>query len=129
MAEARRPKRVAETIKKHIADALGRELHDPRLTGLIVTRVEIGPDLALARVHLRSLVGVMDAVAQKRIEDAANKAARLLRAGLGEKLGLRRVPELRFSYDRGQDAVNRIEELLSEIQREDGGQGAKGSGG
>jgi ribosome-binding factor A len=109
---------VAETIKKHVAEALGRELSDPRLNGLTVTRVEIGPDLALARVHVRTLVGAADDAQQKRLENAANRAAKILRAGLGEKLGLRRVPELRFSYDRGQDAVNRIEELLGEIKRE-----------
>jgi ribosome-binding factor A len=117
MTESRRPRRVAETIKKHIAEALSRNLHDPRLQGLTVTQVEIGADLALARVQLRAIAGV-DAAGQKRIEDAANKAAGLLRAGLGERLGLRRVPELRFNYDRGQDAVIRIEELLGEIQRE-----------
>jgi ribosome-binding factor A len=118
MTEARRPKRVAETIKKRIAEALGRDLHDPRLVGLTVTRVEVGPDLALAQVFVRTLAGVADAKTQADIEAAANRAARLLRADLGGKLGLRRVPELRFSYDRGLDAVVRIEELLSEIQRE-----------
>lgn len=116
--DGRRPKRVAETIKKHVAEALGRDLQDPRLVGLMVTRVEIGPDLAVASVHVRTLAGAPDAAAQKKIEAAANRAAALLRSGLGEALGLRRVPELRFSYDRGQDAVDRIEELLSEIKRE-----------
>lgn len=118
MSEARRPKRVAETIKKHVAAALSRDLHDPRLAGLIVTRVEIGSDLALARVFVRTLAGAADAETQKRIEAAANRAAPLLRSGLGEQLGLRRVPEVRFNYDKGQDAVDRIEELLGEIRSE-----------
>jgi ribosome-binding factor A len=118
MSEARRPKRVAETIKKHIAAALTRNLQDPRLTGLLVTRVEIGADLALARVFVRTLAGAADAATQKKIESAANGAAPLLRIGLGEQLGLRRVPELRFNYDKGQDAVDRIEELLGEIRSE-----------
>ncbi|MET0413359.1 MAG: 30S ribosome-binding factor RbfA [Polyangiaceae bacterium] len=118
MSEARRPKRVAETIKKHIAEALTRNLQDPRLAGLLVTRVEIGADLALARVFVRTLAGAADAATQKRIEAAANGAAPLLRVGLGEQLALRRVPELRFNYDKGQDAVDRIEELLGEIRSE-----------
>jgi ribosome-binding factor A len=40
MTEGRRPRRVAETLRKHLAEAFSRELFDPRLSGLIVTRVD-----------------------------------------------------------------------------------------
>ena len=60
MTEGRRTNRVAETIKKYIAEALSRELFDPRLSGLILTRVEISPDLSSARVFFRTLAGAKD---------------------------------------------------------------------
>jgi ribosome-binding factor A len=45
-------------------------------------------------------------------------AAPRLRRALGSRLGLRRVPELRFVYDTGPDRAARVGELLGEIARE-----------
>jgi len=119
--EGRRPHRVAETIKKHVADALSRELFDPRLHGMVLTRVEVSPDLSLARLFFRTLAGAPDAATRKSLEQAANRAAKLLRRGLGERLATKRTPELSFSYDDGQDAVDRVEQLLGEIAVENAG--------
>lgn len=118
MTEGRRPRRVAETIRKHVAEALGRELFDPRLGQLTITRVEIGPDLSLAKVFVRSLVGATELSERREIERAANRAASTLRRGLGARLGIKKTPGLSFSYDTGQDALDRVEEILGEIERE-----------
>jgi ribosome-binding factor A len=120
MNEGRRPRRVAETIRKHIAAAFARELFDPRLTGLMVTRVEIGSDLSNAIVHIRPLVAANDPAARQGIEKAANRVAPMLRRGLGAELGIKKTPTLAFVYDGGQDAIDRVEELLGEIAREGG---------
>jgi ribosome-binding factor A len=121
MIEGRRPHRVAETIRKHVAEALGRELYDPRLEGMMLTRVEITPDLSLARIFFRSLSGASDVQARRSMEQAANRASKILRRGLGERLATKRTPELSFSYDEGQEAVDRVEQLLGEIAAEKSG--------
>ena len=121
MTEGRRPHRVAETIRKHVAEALTRELFDPRLHGMTLTRVEVSPDLSLARLFFRTLAGAPDAATRKSLEQAANRAAKLLRRGLGERLATKRTPELTFNYDDGQDAVDRVEQLLGEIAVENAG--------
>jgi ribosome-binding factor A len=118
MAEARRPRRVAETIRKHVAEALARDIHDPRLQGLSVTRVELGADLSVAHIYLRAMIGAPNEEARRGIERAAASAMPTLRRGLTEKLALRRLPELRAHYDDQQDSVDRIQALLHEI-RED----------
>jgi ribosome-binding factor A len=120
MSDGRRQRRVAETIKKHVAEALARELFDPRLAALTVTRVDLGADLSYARIFLRKIAGKADAALQKEVEAAANHAAPVLRQGLAARLGLRRMPDLRFSYDSAQDALDRIESVLEEIERERG---------
>lgn len=120
MTESHRARRVAETIRKHIAEALARELFDPRLAGLMVTRVELGSDLSTARVFVRPLVPVTDAAGRRDIEKAANRAAPMLRRGIGAQLGIKKTPAVTFSYDGGQDALDRVEELLGEISREGG---------
>jgi ribosome-binding factor A len=121
MTEKRRTHRVAETIKKHIAETLSRAVFDPRLGGLMLTRVEISPDLSSARVYFRALTGAPDAAARKVLEGAANRAAPALRRGLGERLSTKRLPDLHFYYDDGQDAVDRVEQLLGEIAAENKG--------
>ena len=93
MTERRRTDRVAETIKKHVAEALTRELFDPRLGGLMLTRVEVTPDLMQAKIFFRSLTGALEGEARKSVERAANKAAPALRRGLGERLATKRTPE------------------------------------
>ena len=119
--ERRRLQRVAEAIKKHVAEALSRELFDPRLGGLILTRVEVTPDLSLARIFFRLLAGTPDATARKKLERAANHAAPALRRGLGGRVAMKRTPELSFHYDQGQEAVDRVEQLLGEIAAEGSG--------
>lgn len=116
MSESRRQRRVAETIRKHVADALARDLFDPLLAGLIVTNVEVAPDLSLARIRVRSLQHGADPESRARVERSANRSVAALRRGLGGRLGLRRTPDIRFHYDEGQDAIDRVEEILAEIE-------------
>lgn len=129
MSDARRPRRVAETMRKHIAEGLTREVFDPRLQGLMVTRVEVGADLSVAHVYIRSMKGDAQPARQADIERAAAGLAPRLRRGLNAKLGLRRIPEVRMHYDRNQDALDRIESILHEIEQETASGGAAGEPG
>jgi len=119
--ERRRLHRVAEAIKKHVAEALSRELFDPRLGGLILTRVEITPDLSQARIFFRPLAGAPDETARKGLERAANRAAPTLRRGLGARVAMKRTPELSFHSDEGREAIDRVAQLLGEIAAENSG--------
>lgn len=115
MSDARRPKRVAELLRAHLTDALTRELGDPRLSALVVTTVEVPDDLSSAHIGVRLLVGDDDPKLRRAALSTLSKVSSRLRRSLGPRLGLRRVPELRFSYDAGHDATRRVEELLREI--------------
>lgn len=118
MSDARRPRRVAETVRKHIAQSLGQGMFDPRLHSLMITRVELGADLSVAHVYVRGVVSEAPGTSQQDIERAAARVAPLLRKGLAHKLGMRRVPEIRFHYDRQQDDIDRIDSILKEIDEE-----------
>ena len=61
-----------------------------------------------------------EAAARRDIEKAANRVVPMLRKSLGAQLGIKKTPALSFSYDEGQDALDRVEELLDEISRESG---------
>jgi ribosome-binding factor A len=115
--DGRRPKRVAERLREHLARVVVTELTDPRLVGLSVTQVEVTPDLGIGDVYVRAM-GALDEKAQNAVVEALGRARGRLRRDLGPALGLRRVPELRFHYDTGPDARARVDELLEEWRRE-----------
>jgi ribosome-binding factor A len=115
MAGVKRSTRVAGRLQEELSAAL-RDLRDPRLAGVLVSRVEVTDDLQMAKVYVRRELGG-DAPAVKATLKALGAAAGRLRRTAGEALGLRYVPELRFFYDESLDAVTRIEELLREVKR------------
>jgi ribosome-binding factor A len=120
--DSKRPARAAAQLRQELARQLGRELGDPRLEGVIVSAVSMTPDLRLARIFWRlalsSAPGV-DLVAKKKdVERALEKASGRLKRAVTARLGLRFAPELRFAYDEGQEARDRIDELLEEVKRE-----------
>ena len=114
----KRAVRVAERVREEIARALVRDLDDPRLALAVVIRVEMPDDLSIAKVMVRLTMADHDEVARKRLLAGLAAASGMLRKRVGQSVGLRRAPELRFYYDEGQDASTRVEELLEEIRRE-----------
>jgi ribosome-binding factor A len=115
----KRAVRVAERVREELASAIARDLGDPRLANAVITRVEMPDDLQLAKVQVRLTTGGEDPAARKRLLAGLTAATGLLRKRVGQSVGLRRAPEIRFYYDNGQDASTRIEALLHEIKRDD----------
>jgi ribosome-binding factor A len=120
MAAVKRATRVAGRMAEELSAAL-RSLDDPRLEGVLISRVEVTDDLQQARVYVRRALGGHDEKAVKATLKALGAAAGRLRRIAGQALALRYLPELRFFYDTSLDQVSRIEELLQEVKREGGG--------
>lgn len=116
--DGRRTKRVAELIQRHFAEILRREVDDPRLAAVVVTGVEISDDLMIAKIGVRLLVADDDERQRKSIVDRLRRAAPRLRRVITPRLELKRAPELRFHYDVGPDAQQRVSELLREVDAE-----------
>jgi ribosome-binding factor A len=110
---SRRLERVAEEVREEVARLLMREIKDPRIGFVTVTRVSVTPDLHVARVS----VGVLgDATQRKRSLEALRHSAGYMRRLVGQHLHLRFVPELQFAYDEGLDATDRVAQLLDETR-------------
>lgn len=116
MSGVKRATRVAGRLQEELAAAL-REMRDPRLVGILISRVELTDDLQLARVYVRREQGGDDE-AIKAAKKALGAASGRLRHAAAQALGLRYAPNLRFFYDEAPDAVQRIEELLREVKGE-----------
>ncbi len=109
---SKRTERVADLIRREMADILMRKLRDPRLGFVSVTGVEVVADLSSAKIWLSSLDG---AEKRKEIIKVLTHATPFLRHELAPRLGLREVPELRFAYDESIERGARIEDLLRKL--------------
>lgn len=103
--------RVSEDIKREIV-ALIRELKDPRVRDRILTvvRVEVSSDLSYAKVYVSSMNGIDDA---KEAVKGLTSATGLIRREVGNKLHLRKTPELKFIAD---DSVEHGMEIFKKIE-------------
>ena len=116
MAQGSRPDRVADQIRAELATLLAREVHDPGIGFVTLTRVDVSRDLQLARV-LYTTLG--DDRARSETARALARATPFLRRLVGSRLRLKRTPELTFVYDDSVAGQDRIERILNDLHRAD----------
>jgi ribosome-binding factor A len=112
MSQGSRPDRVADQIRAELGSLLAREVHDPGIGFVTITRVQMTPDLQQARVFYTSLG---DEGARRNSGRALERAVPFLRRQIGSRLRLKRVPQLTFLFDEAVAGQDRIEQLLHEI--------------
>lgn len=115
MAQGVRPERVGEEVRQELAQILAREVHDPGIGFVTLTRTKVSPDLQLVRVYYTTMG---DDRAKRDTQLALERATPFLRRQLGARIRLRRVPEVRFEFDRRIEHQDRIEQLLLDIAEE-----------
>ncbi len=117
MAQGYRPDRVGDQIRQELAEILSRgEVHDPGIGFITLTRVQVTPDLQLARVFYTSLG---DPQARKETARALDRATPFFRRQIGARLRLRRVPEVEFRFDESIAHQDRIEQILRDLHEEE----------
>src|ERR671936_1708112 len=112
MSQGSRPDRVADQIRMELAQLLAREVHDPGIGFVTLTRVQVTPDIQQARVFYTTLG---DDNARRTSGRALERAGGFLRRQIGARLRLKRVPELVFVYDESIAGQDRIEQILNDI--------------
>jgi ribosome-binding factor A len=110
-----RPDRVGEQIRIELTQLLARDVHDPGVGFITLTKVTVTPDLQLARVYYTTLG---DEKAQTETARALQRACPFLRRQVAQRIRLRRVPELEFFYDKSVAQHDRVEQILQELKAE-----------
>ena len=111
-----RPDRVGDQIRQELSELLSRgAVHDPGIGFITLTRVKVSPDLQLARVYYTTMG---DEEARKQTAKALERATGFFRRQVGERLQLRRVPELKFQFDESIGHQDRVEQILQQLKAE-----------
>lgn len=113
---ANRSNRVAEQMKKELGEIIARRLKDPRIGFVTVTDVEVTGDLQQATVYITVLGD--DKKRQETLKGLA-KAKGFIRTEIGQRIRLRKTPELMFEFDESSDYGNKIDSLLRQINDND----------
>ena len=109
-----RQDRVAEQIRRELAELIAGELKDPRVGMISITGVEVTPDYAHAKIYFSTLAG------HEHVDEVMaglEKAAGFLRRELGKRIRIHTTPQLRFVFDasleRGAELSKLIQEAVS----------------
>jgi ribosome-binding factor A len=109
--EFSRSARVAEQIKRELAELIRLEVKDPRVGFISLTDVELTPDYAHAKVFFTSMQGDEGLEA---ILIGLKRASGFLRRELGRRVRIHTTPELHFVYDRSIVEGNRLSALIDQ---------------
>lgn len=110
-----RSNRVGEQMKKELGEIIGRKIKDPRIGFVTVTDVQVTGDLQQAKVFI-SVLG--DNQQRENTLKGLAKAKGFIRSEIGQRIRLRKTPEITFEFDESIDYGNRIENLLYQIKEE-----------
>jgi ribosome-binding factor A len=111
-----RGQRVAEQIRRELAELIRHEVKDPRVSFVSLTDVELAPDYAHAKIFFTAMRGTDNAT---EILEGLRCASGFLRRELGKKIRIHTLPELHFHYDRSVEEGSRLSQLIDQTVRED----------
>ncbi|HAQ06103.1 MAG TPA: 30S ribosome-binding factor RbfA [Bacillus bacterium] len=111
-----RVNRVGEQMKKELGEIISRKIKDPRIGFVTVTDVQVTGDLQQAKVYI-SVLG--DEEQRENTLKGLAKAKGFIRTEIGQRIRLRKTPELIFEFDESMAYGNRINSLIHELKRDE----------
>jgi ribosome-binding factor A len=112
MRQTAQSRKVNEVARTALANILLTQVFDPRLAFVTLTGVEVSKDRGVASVYVSAPKAHYEAVIAG-LESAKGR----IRSLLGQQLGWRVTPELRFFLDTSVDEAQRIAQVLAEAQK------------
>lgn len=115
MANTKNQGRLAQDMKREVIGIIG-QMKDPRLSGglLTVTRLDVTPDLDVAKVYV-SVLGKPEGAAPTL--EALNRGAGHVRTEVSRRMHIRKAPRFVFVQDDGAAYAAHINELLADLDK------------
>jgi ribosome-binding factor A len=114
----RRIARLQEQIKQRLATVLQREIADPKLGLVTVTRIELDAEFTLCKAYWSVLAptSVGEHKARRDSEEVLSRARGFCQREVGKALNTRTVPHLEFVFDEGIAGAIRVNTLLKDLR-------------
>ena len=110
--EAVKLERYNNAFMEQLNIIFGTEIKNPLLKKVIVNAVKITNDLSFAKVYFTCFNED-----KKKVLKELEESAGFLRHELTERVDIRHIPELTFTYDESLEYAKKIEEKLKEIHK------------
>jgi len=110
MKQTTQSRKQNEAVRTAIASILLMEIADPRLELVTVTSASVSKDRSVANVYFSA-----DRAEYEEVEAGLESAKGRIRSLLGQELGWRHTPELRFFMDTTIDEAERISRVLRDV--------------
>lgn len=110
MPPGTRMRRVNAALREVLADAIARQLSDPRLGFITITEVQATRDMREAKVLYTTLQKN-----RRPSQEALESARGVLQGRVAAELGSRQTPQLSFVYDDHQDRARSLTRLIDEV--------------
>lgn len=107
-----RPQRVAGLLKQEIYQIIFRQLKDPRIKSLTITKVSLSKDLKFAKVFVSVLGNEQE---KNEVLAGLKQATGFIRHELRRQLSLRYIPQLSFWLDESIAYSIRITQLINNL--------------
>ena len=111
-----RSDRVAEQIRRELAELIRLEIKDQRVNLVTITDVEVTPDYAHAKVFYTSLV---PADQRAELDRGLKRSAGFLRREIGRRVRIHHNPELHFVFDGSVERGSHLSQLIDEAVASD----------
>jgi ribosome-binding factor A len=106
---------MQDLFREEISVIIQQEMKDPGIGFITILDVKMTEDLKYAKV-LYSVYGSDDEVSET--VEALRRARGYIKHVLGTRVKLRFMPEITFVLDKGQDRIERIDEILRKVEVE-----------
>ena len=111
-----RSDRVAEQIRRELAELIRLEIKDPRVKLVTITDVEITADYAHAKIFYTTLV---PADQRAELDRGLKRSAGFLRREVGRRVRIHHNPELHFVYDGSVERGSHLSQLIDQAVASD----------
>ena len=109
--------RLSHQLQQEIAAIIQRELKDPDLGFVTITKVELSGDLSHAKVGYSCLGGEGE---QASSQEALDRASGFIRNLVRKRFHLKVIPELSFRYDQSIAQSIEMSAKLDQLNRSSG---------
>ena len=113
----KRSDRVADSIVKEVSQMIVKgEIKDPRLSSVFITGIKVVDNLSLAEIFFTVMEDTGD---KDQALKGLQSAKGFIKGRLAKRLKMKRIPDLKFSFDSALHEGYKVDELLRGISSEE----------